>query len=221
VSGQRLLLASASPRRRELLRELVDEFDVAATGVDEDEDGPIDDLAARLAAAKARVSLARHPGRVVLAADTVVALGERSFGKPGSVDDVVAMWRDLGGRVHVVMTAVAVGFGHEVRVEVSTSQVRLVALDEGAVRRYAASGRPFDKAGGYAIQDADVPTVAALDGCYCSVMGLPLWLTHRVLQDMAAPLRAPSMPRCLQCPERPDVRGDYGVELCATSEYAE
>jgi MAF protein len=206
------VLASASPRRRELLRELVDEFDVAATGVEEDEEGPVDELAARLADAKARAALAQCPGRVVLAADTVVAMGERSFGKPGSVEEVVAMWRQLGGREHRVMTGVAVGTGAEVYVEVSTSTVRLAELDELAVRRYAASGRPMDKAGGYAIQDDDVPTVAALDGCYCGVMGLPLWLTYGKLRGRVAPLRAPSLPRCIGCPERAVVERDYGVE---------
>jgi septum formation protein len=216
--SRRLLLASASPRRPELLRELVDEFDVAATGVEEDEAGPVEQLAARLAAAKARAAMAQNPGRVVLAADTVVALGARSFGKPGSADEVVAMWRELGGREHRVMTAVAVGVGAEVRVEVSTSTVRLGELDEAAVRRYAASGRPMDKAGGYAIQDDDVPTVAALDGCYCGVMGLPLWLTHRMLRGLVAPLRAPSLSCCLQCPERQQGSVAYGVEPWATSE---
>lgn len=202
----RVVLASASPRRRELLAALVPEFRVAATDIPEPLTGdPLADARA-LAVAKAQAGAARCPGAVVVAADTVVADAARSYGKPAGAEDARAMWRALRGRAHHVLTGVAVAdAAGEVAAAVSVATVRLTALSDAAVERYVASGRPLDKAGGYAIQDEDVPTVSGHDGCYCAVMGLPLWSLRRLLQaagvDCADP--AAAFARCRDCPDRP------------------
>lgn len=199
-----VVLASASPRRRELLRALLDEFVVDAAGMDErTTDDPRAD-ARRLAREKAAAVARRHPGAVVVGADTIVHDGERAYGKPGDPETATAMLRALRGREHLVATGVAVVSASGAASAVSTSEVTLAALDDGDVAAYVASGRPLDKAGAYAIQDEDVPTVSALDGCYCSVMGLPLWRLRALLATAGVVAHEPhhALARCEGCPER-------------------
>lgn len=143
--------------------------------------------------------------RVYLGSDTVVFDDERSFGKPVDHADAVAMLRALAGREHRVATGVAVIVDGRVASDVSVSRVTLSALDDDAIEGYVASGRPMDKAGAYAIQDEDVPTVARFEGCYCGVMGLPLWRVKALLEDAGVACREPGehLRRCLDCPERP------------------
>lgn len=200
--GPPLILGSASPRRRELLSDIVDSFDVVVPGMREDMGGPVEAVAVRLATEKAATVLARHAGTIVLAADTVVALGDRHYDKPADASEAVSMLRALRGRAHIVYTAVAVASQHHAAVAQSASKVHMAALDEGAIARYVASGRPLDKAGAYGIQDDDVPTVERVEGCYCGVMGLPLWLAHRLLADAGVVAREPTLSRCAVCPER-------------------
>ncbi|GBD23193.1 Septum formation protein Maf [bacterium HR29] len=199
-----VVLASASPRRRELLRALVPAFDAREPNVEEVlGHDPIAD-ARRLALAKAAVVAAGLPDAVVLGADTVVHDGRRHYGKPASPDEAAAMLRALRGRPHTVVTAAAVVHAGEVWVGHSEARVWLAELDDAAIAAYVASGRPMDKAGAYAIQDEDVPTVARLEGCYCAVVGLPLWVAWRGLRALGLPAEAPSAayPRCEACPDR-------------------
>ena len=199
-----VVLASASPRRRELLRALVDEFAIDAAGIDErTTDDPRAD-ARRLAREKASAVARRQPGTVVIGADTIVHDGERAYGKPGDRETAIAMLRALRGRAHLVATGIAVVSASGAASAVSTSEVTLGDLDDGAIAAYVESGRPLDKAGAYAIQDEDVPTVSALDGCYCSVMGLPLWRLRALLATAGVVAREPhrALSRCEGCPER-------------------
>ena len=202
----RLILASASPRRRELLAALVRDFDVVAPDVDETlgDDARAD--AVRLAAAKAQVVATRFPGAVVAGSDTIVFDDERSFGKPADARDAVIMLGRLRGRTHRVVTAVAVAVagGGSIATAASEAEVRLHNLDYGTIVRYVESGRPLDKAGSYAIQDEDVPTVQAIDGCYCCVVGLPLWRLRALLESVGVSCHDPgaTFPRCVSCPER-------------------
>ncbi len=201
-----LVLASASPRRQELLRALGVQFTVDPPALEEVlGDDPVAD-ARRLALAKAAAAAARWPRAVVLGADTVVHDGLRHFGKPASPEDAIAMLRALRGREHLVVTAVAAVRAGEVAVRHSAARVRLSDLDDATISRYVASGRPLDKAGAYAIQDEDVPTVASLEGCYCAVVGLGLWTTARLLATMGVECRPPTaaFDRCRSCPERVD-----------------
>ncbi|MXW25654.1 MAG: septum formation protein Maf [Dehalococcoidia bacterium] len=199
-----VVLASASPRRHELLRALLDEFVVEAAGIDErTTDDPRAD-ARRLAREKASAVARRHPGAVVIGADTIVHDGERAYGKPGDPETAIAMLRALRGRTHLVATGIAIVSASGAASAVSSSQVTLVDLSDDALAAYVESDRPLDKAGAYAIQDEDVPTVSALDGCYCSVMGLPLWRLRALLATAGVVADEPhhALPRCEGCPER-------------------
>ena len=199
-----VVLASASPRRCELLQALLDGFTVDPADIDEHTtDDPRAD-ARRLARDKASAVARRHPGAVVIGADTIVHEGERAYGKPGDPRTATAMLRALRGKAHLVVTGVAVVSASGAASEVSASRVTLADLNDDAIAAYVASGRPLDKAGAYAIQDEDVPTVSALDGCYCSVMGLPLWRLRALLATAGVVAREPhhSLPRCEGCPER-------------------
>lgn len=201
----RVILASASPRRRELLAALVEDFETVTSTVDEVLGADAVADAEALATAKAREVAARYPGAVVIGSDTIVTDGRRSYGKPEDAADALAMWRALRGMTHRVVTGVAIVGPEGKRVGHSVSDVELSALDDDAVQAYIDSGRPMDKAGAYAIQDADVPTVSRFEGCYCSVMGLPLWRLRAMLAAAGVSTRDPaaSRPGCAACPERP------------------
>ncbi len=202
-----LILASASPRRRDLLARLGPPFEVDPAEVDEDLHGaPPVRLARRLATVKARAVAARHPDATVLAADTIVAYHGRLFGKPVDADEARAMLEFLGGRTHRVITAVAVLppgrrrplIGHAV----TSVTMRRISGDEIAAS--IARGDPFDKAGAYAIQDELLAPVATYDGCYCNVVGLPLWVSARLLGraglDITHISAADLLPQCTECP---------------------
>ncbi|HYE93579.1 MAG TPA: Maf family protein [Terriglobales bacterium] len=181
----RLVLASASPRRRELLRHLVADFVVRPSAIDEHlEPGPLTTAVARLAERKGRAVAASLTAGVVLAADTVVAVGGDALGKPRDADEARAMLRRLRGRGHEVVTGVAV---LDVAAGAMTSaaevtEVVMARYGDDLIERYVASGAPFDKAGGYAIQELDGVLVDRLVGSYTNVIGLPLGLTARLLK---------------------------------------
>ncbi len=201
----RLILASASPRRRELLAALVADFEVIPSSVEETltGDGFVD--AERLAYAKATDVLRENPDAIVLGSDTLVFDNERSYGKPVDDTDAFTMWKRLGGRLHTVATGVAVVSATNNLQLTEAWDVELTPLSDDEIRAYIASGRPMDKAGAYAIQDEDVPTVSRLHGCFCSVMGLPLWTTKDLLEAAGIECRSPSdsLERCRECPSRP------------------
>lgn len=157
-----------------------------------------------LASGKARAIAATDSDATVIGSDTIVFDDLRSYGKPESPEDAAAMLNSLAGRSHRVVTAVSVVHGDSEFTAANVSRVLLSDLDDAAVEAYVASGRPLDKAGAYAIQDEDVPTVAALDGCYCGVMGLPLWTLKRALEASGVACSDPSalIPRCGECPAR-------------------
>ncbi len=200
----RVILASGSPRRRELLAALVDTFEVVPSGVEEPLDAPPVENALRLARDKARDVLSRDRGAVVIGADTIVFLDGRSYEKPAGAADALRIWRELRGRTHGVVTGVAIVSAATESTGAVVSDVTLNDLPDEEVRTYVASGRPMDKAGAYAIQDEDVPTVRRLEGCYCNVMGLPLWTLRRLLERAGVATREPSdmFERCRTCPDR-------------------
>jgi septum formation protein len=200
----RVILASASPRRRELLQALVADFEVVASGVEEPwEDDPVAN-AENLARDKALDVLAKNPGAVIIGADTIVFDESRSYGKPADAGEAEDMWRALRGRPHRVVTGFAVVADGVVQVGSVVSEVELSDLADTAIGDYVASGRPMDKAGAYAIQDEDVPTVRRLDGCYCAVMGLPLWGVKRALEGCGVRCADPvqRLSRCGECSDR-------------------
>jgi len=191
-----IYLASRSPRRQELLRQIGVTFDElklrAAPGrhrdvVEETRDGePPLHYVERIARTKAAVGWNRMEQRKltprpVLGADTEVVLDDAIFGKPADVDAARQMLAKLSGRRHDVITAVAVKWEDTVEVALSISHVTLKRLTAGEIERYVASEEPFDKAGGYAIQGKAAAFITRLEGSYSGVMGLPLAETAALL----------------------------------------
>lgn len=200
----RLILASASPRRRELLARLGLPFDVRPSGIEEtlDPGVPARALAAALARAKARdtgnaLRVAGEGPALILGADTLVVLDGRPLGKPATREEARAMLRALRGRHHEVVTAVAllgVPCGRELG-ETVTSQVLMRPYDDDEIDAYVATGEPDDKAGAYAVQGIGGRLVTRIEGCYTNVVGLPLRTTAELLRAFGlAPLEPPAEP---------------------------
>ena len=182
-----LVLASRSPRRRELLWQIGVPHQVAAADIDEQPlpgETPAD-CVQRLALAKART--VAPAGLPVLGADTAVVLDGQMLGKPADRAEGVAMLRRLSGRTHRVLTAVALVDGPGSRLAVSASEVEFRVLAEAECQRYWDSGEPRDKAGGYAIQGLGAVFISALRGSYSGVMGLPLFETAALLDAAGVP----------------------------------
>jgi septum formation protein len=186
VSVCMLILASASPRRAELLTSAGFLFEVAPADVDET---PAPEEAAtlyalRVARAKAGAAAAARADadRVVLAADTVVAVQGQILGKPVDSRDATRMLRLLADRTHEVHTAVAVRRGSEERDEVVTTRVRFLPLSEAEIAWYVASGEPEGKAGAYAIQGRGARFIDWIEGSWSNVVGLPIATVYRLLE---------------------------------------
>ncbi|UGB37135.1 Maf family protein [Frateuria soli] len=182
-----LYLASQSPRRRELLKQLGVDF--MALDVDVPEMRAADEsperYVSRVARDKARAglaSLADADRALVLGSDTEVVLDGEVFGKPADGAQAAAMLRRLSGRTHAVISAVWGVDERGERGELCVSKVRFAPLDEAAIAAYVATGEPFGKAGGYAIQGRGAVLVEHLEGSYSGVMGLPLFETARLLR---------------------------------------
>ena len=181
-----VILASASPRRRELLARLVRDFSVIPADVDELLSAPITPASvAALALTKARAVAGRISHGVVLGADTIVVVDGEPFGKPTSPDHARSMLRRLRGRSHEVITGVGVidaGSRREAATAVTTT-VFMMSFTDQAIDDYVATGEPLDKAGAYAIQERGRDLVAGYVGSYTNVIGLPLAATRRLLSD--------------------------------------
>jgi nucleoside triphosphate pyrophosphatase len=202
----RFVLASASPRRRDLLTQAGYDFEVVPSSVDEESitaNRP-EALARRIAQTKAEDVAMLRPGKVVLAADTIVVLRGEVLGKPRDAREARQMLGRLRDRRHRVITAVCViAPGKRTQVDHVVTRVAMRPYAQDEVEAFIASGSPFDKAGGYAVQDADFAPVAAFDGCYCNVLGLPLWTAIRLLREAgieAAGANGPTLPPvCADC----------------------
>lgn len=184
------ILASGSPRRRELLEQLGFEFDVQAANIDETplaRETPAA-FAERMALEKARTVQSRNPDRWVLGSDTVVSIDGKIFGKPGSQAEAATMLRALSGHTHSVITGVALCGPSTPDAPATKSicqitQVTLTTLDDHQIATYWRSGEPLGKAGGYAIQGLGASFVEHIDGSYSGVMGLPLFETAAMLAE--------------------------------------
>jgi septum formation protein len=180
-----LVLASISPRRRELLVSLGVKVDVVSSSYNEmnmPELPPIE-LARTHARGKLSGVLGQAPGSVVVAADTVVDLDGTSLGKPANADDATRMLRALAGRRHVVHTAFAVTLGDDVIERTASTEVRFWPLSQQEIAEYVATGDSMDKAGAYGIQGRGAALVERIDGDFYTVMGFPLGLFVRTLRD--------------------------------------
>jgi septum formation protein len=186
-----IVLASGSPRRRQLLEMLRIPFRVMAPDVDERvlAGEGAEAYVTRLSRVKAETIAAQLPGEVVLAADTTVVLEGEIFGKPDSAAHAVAMLTRLQGRTHDVMTAVAVMRGGDVAQALDVSRVTFRPADEPTLAAYVATGEPLDKAGAYAIQGLGAPLIERVEGDFFGVMGLPLRLALDLLGRFGRPYR--------------------------------
>lgn len=183
-----IILASASPRRRELLGHLGLEFRVAPSDVDET---PLvqamrdpERLVAALAEAKAMPVARMHPGALVIGADTIVVLDGEILGKPVDARQARAMLERLAGRTHRVYTGVAIVEGGSGRAEVGveSTAVTFGPMTPETIERYVRTGEPLDKAGAYGIQGLGATLVERVEGCYFNVVGLPLFRLARMLE---------------------------------------
>ncbi|GGE77175.1 Maf family protein [Massilia psychrophila] len=199
---KKIYLASKSPRRRELLRQIGVDFELlslrsdAARGADVSElelpgEAP-PDYVARVANEKAAfawhvVQCRRLPARPVLAADTTVALDGEILHKPANLDEAVRMLERLSGRTHQVLTSVAVHHKNFTGQFTQVSQVRFATLSAQSIKAYCVTGEPYDKAGGYGIQGLAALFVEHIDGSHSGIMGLPLFETAQLLRQAGLP----------------------------------
>lgn len=190
VVNKRIYLASRSPRRRELLKQIGASFDLLIPDVNEaplEKEAPTD-YVLRISRIKAEVGWMRVverklPRFPVLAADTVVVVGRRIIGKPSGRPGAVEMLRLLSGRSHKVFTAVSVARAGRLEQRLSVSTVRFKPLTEHEIQHYVATGEPLDKAGAYAIQGRAAAFIEKIEGSYSGVMGLPLYETTQLLAE--------------------------------------
>ena len=200
----RIYLASRSPRRRELLRQIGVQFELLVfrggeRGEDADVDEtpqagePVERYVERLALTKAEAgcrrlqwrSLPHHP---VLAADTTLELDGQIIGKPVDGPDAAAILRRLSGRTHRVLTAVALSDGSRTRSRTNISEVHFRPLDDAEIRHYVATGEPLDKAGAYGIQGRAALFIEEIRGSYTGIMGLPLFETAQLIECFGYPM---------------------------------
>ena len=179
-------MASASPRRLELLRSLGLDVLVVPSGYHEPDRAGLAprELALEHARAKCEAVAMRFPNDVVIAADTVVDVDGAAFNKPRDAADARRMLAALSGRSHVVHTALAVTAAGQVEVECESTRVTFFALEPAEIDRYIESGEPFDKAGGYGIQAYGASLVERIDGDFYTVMGFPLARFVRTLRRL-------------------------------------
>lgn len=186
-----LVLASQSPRRRDILRQLGVLFEVQPAPIDEVPEGgelPAE-YVVRLARAKAQhcYDQLAQPGRPVLAADTVVVCDDQLLEKPTDRDQALAMYRRLSGRSHQVMTALCLMDGARSAIDISVTEVQFRPLSEELMARYWHTGEGLDKAGGYGIQGLGAALVQSISGSYTGVVGLPVEKLVPLLEQFDLP----------------------------------
>jgi septum formation protein len=191
VSKCRVVLASASPRRRELLNLIGIAHEVRAANIDETmraREAPRHH-AERLAREKASADARRDPDLITIGADTIVVINRKVLGKPANTDEAARMLALLSGREHLVITAVAVSRGKKLRSAVEEVRVKFRRLREDEIDAYIATGEPMDKAGAYGIQGYGATIVERIEGDYFAVMGLPLVRLVGLLRDVGVKYR--------------------------------
>ena len=186
-----IYLASGSPRRRELLTQIGVNFETLAVEVDESVQAgePADRYVQRVAIDKAQAGLALStqqnlPARPVLAADTAVIVDKQILGKPADTQQARQFLQYLAGRQHQVLSCVALATDTNMTVRSQLSQVRFASLTDAEIDWYVATGEGSDKAGGYAVQGLAAQFIEHIDGSYSGIMGLPLFETRQLLQEI-------------------------------------
>jgi len=187
----RVVLASGSPRRHQLLNLIGIEHEVNPANIDETmrpREAPRRH-AERLAREKARTVAVRDPDLITIGADTVVVINRKVLGKPADTNDAARMLGMLSGREHTVITAVAVARGRKLRSTIEEVRVKFRRLREDEIEAYIATGEPMDKAGAYGIQGFGATIVERIEGDYFAVMGLPLVRLVGLMRDVGVRYR--------------------------------
>jgi septum formation protein len=183
---QKLILASKSPRRAEILRAAGWAFEAMAANIDETrhEDEDAVSYVRRLAQTKAETIARQFPNSLVLGADTIVLINEEILGQPGDAAAAERMLKLLSGRWHQVLTGVALIQDARRIVEHEVTRVRFAELSDDEISWYVSTGEPLDKAGAYAIQGRAAPFIEEIQGDYFNIVGLPLRRVYRLLQEL-------------------------------------
>ena len=190
ISSKTIILASQSPRRVALLKQMGMDCLVMPADIDETplSDEPPSDYVLRLAEQKASAIVTKlngqHANLLILAADTTVALGNAIFGKPENEADAFNMLKKLSGSTHQVHTAIAAAFKGKLETAINTTQVTIMPLSDAMISEYIVTGEPMDKAGSYAIQGLAGAWVSHIEGSYTGVMGLPVHETALLLDKI-------------------------------------
>lgn len=182
--GRRVILASGSPRRRELLAYILPAFEVIPSGIEENASGSPAQQVETLAADKAKDIASRYPDAVVIGSDTLVAADDQVLGKPQDEAEAAAMLRQLSGRTHTVYTGIAVICAGKIHTAVESTQVTFCRMTDEEIRDYIATGEPMDKAGAYGIQGYGGKFITGIVGCFFNVMGLPLNRLYNMLKSI-------------------------------------
>jgi septum formation protein len=181
----KIILASASPRRAEILRTVNWPFETLPLNIDETRQ-PGEDASTyvqRLARAKAEAAALRSPDSLIVGADTTVVIGDQILEKPDDHDDARRMLRQLSGHWHKVLTGVAIINASELRVAYDTTEVKFAVMSQDEIDWYVSSGEPMDKAGAYAIQGLGARFIEGIRGDYFNVMGLPVRLLYEMVRE--------------------------------------
>jgi septum formation protein len=197
ANAQFIYLASQSPRRRELLAQIGVAHELLLPRPDEDAESLEVVLAGetpetyvqrvtalKLIAARARLTRAGGQNNPILCADTTVALGATTLGKPENAEDAQRMLRALSGQTHLVFTAIAIGWGDKTVQACCESRVTFAAMGEADIADYVASGEPMGKAGAYGVQGRAAAFISRIEGSYSGIMGLPLFETAQALREI-------------------------------------
>lgn len=189
-NAMKVVLASASPRRHELLKQVIPEFEIDPADIDEDGltvSNPYE-TAMKLAEAKAKHVSLRHPGKVVIGSDTVVALSDNEtwtqYSKPTSFENAVEILTTLSGKTHSVITGVSVVCGAVVRTDFSETRVTFHQVTLNQIEEYVQTGDPMDKAGAYGAQGMGGFLVERLEGSFDTVIGLPIDLVQELMSQV-------------------------------------
>jgi septum formation protein len=185
MSGQRrVILASGSPRRKELLAYVVPAFEIVPSDIDETASGSPALQVEKLAVDKATDIAGRYPNAVVIGADTLVAVNNQVLGKPQDEEEAAAMLKQLSARTHTVYTGVAVISEGKAHTAVESTQVTFCRMSDDEIHDYIATGEPMDKAGAYGIQGFGGKFITGIEGCFFNVMGLPLNRLYNMLKSI-------------------------------------
>jgi septum formation protein len=195
TSKNRVILASKSPRRVELLKEVIPSFEVIPSSADEIFQPNLTpkENAIAVAYAKALAVSKNHPGHFVIGADTIVVLDDKIIGKPKDAPDACNILKRLSGKQHQVITGVVVVNSASMK-DAGISDVNIRILNDNEIARYVATGEPMDKAGAYAIQGKGAFMVDSYSGSYSNIVGLPLDIVKTLLEQAGYPFARRSMP---------------------------